>query len=226
MNILQKSPLFFVVAVVAACSSSVSPPYAPGTAQNSGGAYSVTQNGTTTPLVAPGAGIADGMRYWNGTAGAYNGFVYENADVIAIAVMNSITLETIAGISGTAAASLPTTGTAILYSGGFSVNHYFEPGVSVSFVRNLSGPLTTNVDFEAGTFSGQGTAIGKLDSPTLSISGAISGTTLSGTATFAGADGFSGSGTAPLSGGFYGTNILAGVYQNTDITGVIWGETP
>ncbi len=221
MNILQKTPFFIVAGALAACSS----PYEPGTAQSSGGTYSVTQSGATVSLPAPGAAIADGMMVWSDSAGTHKGFVYDSADVVAVAVMNTTTHETTAGITGTAAASVPTTGTAI-YSGGFSADYYRAQTGKPNYVRNLSGPFTSNVDFAAGTISGQGTAVGTFDNPTLAISGTISGTEFSGTATFANANEFPGNGTVPLAGGFYGTNTLAGVYQGTDVTGVIWGVTP
>lgn len=223
MNILQNTPLFLAAGALAACSSAA--PYVAGTAQNSGGTYSITQSGATTVLPAPGAALVDGMFVWDGSTGTQKGFVFESADVVAIAVMDTATQETIAGISGTAAASVPTTGTAI-YSGGFSANYYRQQTGNPSYVRNLSGPLTTNVNFGAGTLSGQGTAIGTFDNPTLSVSGTISGTEFTGTATIGSANEFTGSGSAPLAGGFYGTSTLAGVYQGSNFTGVIWGETP
>ena len=222
MNILQKTPLLLAAGALAACGAS---PYVPGTAQNSGGAYSVTQSGATIALPAPGGVLVNGMSVWDGTTGTHKGYVYENADVVAIAVMDSATQATTAGISGTAAASVPTTGSAT-YTGGFSGEYYRQQTGKPSYVRNLTGPLTTNVNFAAGTLSGQGVAAGTFNTPTLSISGTISGTEISGTATIAGASEFTGSGTAPLSGGFYGTNTLAGVYQSSNFTGVIWGQTP
>lgn len=219
MNILKITPFFMAAATLAACSSTS---YAPGVAGNAGGSYSVTQSGTTTTLPAPGATLSNGLLVWDGTAGSHKGYAYDSADVVAIALMDTASHATTTGISGTASTSVPLTGTAT-YTGGFSADYYSTN--KVNYVRNVSGTFITNVDFGAGTLSGNGVSIGVYNNPTLSVSGTISGADISGTATFAGS-GYTGSATAPLTGGFYGTNTLAGVYQNATVAGLIWGVTP
>jgi len=219
VNILKITPVFFAAGALAACSATS---YVPGVAGNAGGTYSVTQNGTTTTLPAPGATLSNGMQVWDGTAGSYKGYAYDSADVVAIALMDTASHATSTGISGTASTSVPLTSTAT-YTGGFSADYYSTN--KVNYVRNVDGTFTSNVDFGAGTFSGNGVSIGVYNNPTLSVSGTITGAEINGTATFAGS-GYTGSATAPLTGGFYGTNTLAGVFQNATVAGLIWGVTP
>ena len=158
------------------------------------------------------------MTAWTSSVGSHKGYVYESSDVLAISVMDTATHETFAGISGIAAASVPTSGVAS-YAGGYS-GTFVRTGVGDA--RNANGSFTTSVDFGNGTVIGSGTGT---DFSSLSITGTVSGTQFNGTATYASTD-YSGVATAPLTGGFYGTNTMAGVYQNTDVSGVIWGTNP
>ena len=211
--------------LLAGCMNTTAPTPAPtpftpavnGTAQYSGGTYSVTQGGITRTFAAPAA-TGNGFLVWNGL-GNEHGYLFENADVLAIAAMDTATEETIAGISGTAAASLPTSGSAT-YAGGFSATYYRSGATNDSW--NARGAFSTDVDFATGAVTGSGT--GSANS-SLSITGEISGTSFNGTAQFS-ADEYTGAATVPLTGGFFGTNTLAGVYQGSRVTGIIYGTNP
>jgi len=220
MNTLQKTPLLLVAGALAACSSAPTSftPAVEGTAQNLGGTYSVTQNGTTTPITtAPSATIFNGMIAWTSAAAPHKGYAYDSSDVLAISVMDTTTHETFAGINGIAAASVPTSGAAS-YAGGYS-GTFLRAGIGA---RNADGSFTTNVDFGSGAIIGSGTGT---QGSSLSITGTVSGVQFNGTATYASTN-FGGVASAPLTGGFYGTNTMAGVYQNTDVSGIIWGIQP
>jgi hypothetical protein len=56
----------------------------------------------------------------------------------------------------------------------------------------------------------------------LDITGTVNGANFNGPATFSGAD-FIRTATEPMTGGFYGANTLADIYQGTDVMGVFWG---
>ena len=221
MNILHKTPLLLAAGALAACSSASTSftPAVDGTAQNLGGIYSITQNGTTTRIpAAQNPTIFNGMTAWTSSGGPHKGYVYDSSDVLAISVMDMATNETIAGISGIAATSVPTSGAAS-YTGGFSSTYV---RADVGGVWNADGSFTTNVDFGSGAIIGSGTGA---TGSSLSVTGTVSGVQFNGTATYA-STGYTGVATAPLTGGFYGTNTMAGVYQNADVAGIIWGVQP
>ncbi len=158
------------------------------------------------------------MTAWISSAGPHKGYVYDSSDVLAISVMDTATHETIAGINGNAAASVPTSGVAS-YAGGYS-GTFVRAGIGDA--RNANGSFTTNVNFGSHAIIGSGTGT---EGSSLSITGTVSGVQFNGTATYASTD-YSGVATAPLTGGFYGTNTIAGIYQNTDVAGIIWGVSP
>lgn len=226
MNLLRIMTFTFAAGALAACSSTAVPttPFVPlvsGSATaNADGTYTITQSGTTITLSVPSttpAASALGLRYWNDPSAA--GYVYDGADVTAVAIMNPTSFATLAGLSGTAASSVPTSGSAA-YTGAFSAT-YFRGGV-VNLPWLVRGAMTTNVDFGSGTLSG--TATGN-DSSSLTVYGVISGTQFNGLAAFSGLES-TGSPAADLSGGFYGSNTLAGIFQNADVAGIIWGVSP
>ena len=105
-----------------------------------------------------------------------------------------------AGISGTLG-TVPTTGLAI-YTGRYGVNT-----ASIS----QSSPLELTADFDAGTIAD--------NTDDITVEATISGSQIEGTVTFEGD-------TANLSGGFYGTNEVAGAFAGDEIGGVIYGTTP
>ncbi len=221
MNYKWLIPQLFAAGALAACSSTSTPttivPAVEGSAQNAGGSYSVTQpiEITGTPAVT-----GDGFLAWGGGVGnSHKGYAYESADVVAIAAMDVSTDVTVAGISGTAATNVPTSGTGV-YAGGFSGTYLRGGGTNAPW--NVRGAFTTNVDFATGAVTGSGTGSG---SSTLSVTGTASGAQFNGTATFTALE-YGGSITAPLTGGLYGTNTLAGIYQGPEVTGIIWGVSP
>lgn len=208
-----------------ACSTATpTTPFVPavsGTAsQNGDGTYTIVEGGTTTALPAPrtsAATTALGLDYWF-TANE-QGYTHTTADVTAVAVMEMGTNAPHTGISGTAAASVPTSGVAT-YAGAFSAT-YFRGGATNS-AWNTRGAMTTTVDFGAGTLSGTGSGS---DSSSLTVFGTVSGTNFNGLAAFSAPE-YTGAAFADLSGGFYGANTLAGIYQNAAVAGLIWGTTP
>lgn len=219
MNTFRNISIVAVLGALAACSSATTPftPALDGTAQNLGGNYSVTQNGTTVSIASTLSGSTFyGMRAWISSSNPHKGFVYDTSDVLAIAVIDATSGATGAGINGVAAASVPTSGVAS-YVGGYSGTYWNDLH---NLAWNAGGAITTNVDFASGAVTGSGSGT---ESSSLSVTGTVSGTQFNGTATFAAA-GYNGAAQAPMTGGFYGTNTMAGIYRNTDVAGIIWGQ--
>lgn len=225
MKVLKHLTMLCAAGALGACST-VTPtiPFVPlvsGIATaNADGTYTIVENGTTRELPASRTSPATdavSLEFWFNVN--EQGYTYTSADVTAVAVMDESTNITHAGISGTAAASVPTSGFAT-YTGAYSAT-YFRGGL-INGPQNARGILTTDVDFGAGTLAG-------VSAPSiyssLTVSGTISGTNFNGTANFSGTE-YTGPATADLSGGFYGTNTLAGIYQSATVTGLIWGVTP
>jgi len=226
MSVFQSISIICAAGVLGACSTA-SPPFVPavsGTAAaNADGTYQIVEDGTTTSLAVPASSAATsalGLAFWNNIA--YSGYVFSNADVTAIAMRDHPGNSTHAGLTGTAASSVPTSGSAT-YTGAFSAAYQVGNLTNSVAANGLArGAMSTDVDFGAGTLSGSGTGS---NGTTLSVTGTISGTNFNGTATFSGTD-YTGPAQADLSGGFYGTNTLAGIYKNPKVAGVIWGATP
>jgi hypothetical protein len=217
MSLLSKALLGCAAGALAACSSTTATPIlTPGSAAAAaGGNYTLTQDGVTRTLPAPSGTAGLGLNYWN--LASVKGYKYENADVVAIAVMDRTTNDTFTGISGTAAASVPTSGSA-LYTGDFSATYY--RGGTINLPWSASGGFSTLVNFGSGAVTGSGSGS---YSTNLSLDGTVSGTSITGTATFSGVD-YTGEATVPMAGGFYGAGTIAGVYQGNRLTGVFWGQ--
>ncbi len=222
MIVLKKIALTCAVGTLAACSSASDPAFVPavsGSAANTAGAYSVTQNGVTRIQSGVGGTIGTDLRFWGGALGTNKAFAYENATVLAIAGMEAGSNITYAGLTGTAASSVPISGTAA-YAGEFTATYYRGGGTNEPW--NVYGDLTTNVDFGSGLLAGSGTGTAN---SSLSVSGTISGVNFNGVAMFD-ADDTSGPAVVPLTGGFYGTGTLAGIYQGTSVSGLFYGIAP
>jgi len=204
-----------------ACSSPTFTPVIDGTVQNTGGGtYLVTQNGSTRALGAPdGTNAGIGLDFWNGLTGPEKGYKLETADVLAIAGMDTGTHATFADISGTPSTTLPTGGTAT-YAGYYSATYFRQGGVNAAW--NSYGTLVTTVDFDAATLTGVGTDTSGYSS-NLAIAGNLTGTQFNGTAQFSAVDS-GGTSTVPLTGGFYGSNTMAGIFQGATVAGVIYGN--
>ena len=217
MNILHYVTLICATGILGACSSTP-PVAAPAAVANADGTYSLTQNGVTRDILAPvGTSGGTSLQYWNDLGGNEVGYMYESADVIAIAVMDTTSNETFAGIAGTAASSVPTGGSGT-YNGDFSAV-YFRNGVT-NAPWLARGAFTTTINFGSTVVTGSGTGNFSSD---LAISGTVSGTEISGNATFSATD-YSGAATVPMNGGLYTNGTVAGVYQGTAVTGVFWGQ--
>lgn len=173
---------------------------------NADGTYTITANSTTYELGAGSVAAGNTLRF--PTPNFARGF--SNADVTAIGgMLNDGTAY--AGISGTASSSIPTGGTAN-YLSRFTIVYPTASGAPI--IGGTDGATTVSVDFLAGTVTNA--------SPTLILSGTISGVTFSGTATC----NYPGNGcaaTVPMEGGFYGTDGIAGVYAGTGLAGAFYG---
>lgn len=152
--------------------------------------------GTTTTTLPPVGFTANGQPAWATATTKAN--AYESANVLAIGGVQNGT--EFAGVSGTPGA-VQATGTAT-YTGRYAVN---------TASSSQSGPLELNANFGAGTIADNTSAI--------DVAGTITGSQFAGTVTFGGD-------TADLSGGFYGTNEMAGAFAGDNIGGVIYGSTP
>ena len=215
MNILRYAVLGCAIGALGACSAKVSP----GAVANADGTYAVTEYGVTRNLPAPDGTVTDPslkLQFWN--VGNDRGYVYSSPDVVAIAIMDRTTQTSTAGITGTPAATVPTSGSAT-YNGAFTVT--YNRTIPVHEVRNARGSFAASIDF--GTSAVTGSGFGSYNS-SLAINGMLSGTTISnGTATFS-ALGYVGGQTAPMRGGLYTNGTLAGVFQRPHATGLFWGQ--
>lgn len=147
-----------------------------------------------TTVTLPASGFTlNGQTAWSNGTTRANS--YASASVTAVGGIHNNTV--FSGITGTLG-TIPTTGSAT-YTGRYAVNTQSSSN---------SAPITMSVDYAGGTVSSTGSA--------LTVNGTISGSTVSGTVGFAGK-------TAPLTGGFYGTNELAGAFSGNDIGGVVYG---
>jgi len=168
------------------------------------GGYSVTVNGTTTDM---------GIRT-NLTLG---GLIWDNADTLAFAFTNADveaaagglikpTTTTFAGVTGTAG-TVPTSGSAT-YAGRIGL-------VGVDPIRGNSvytnSLLELTADF-AGLTVSQNTG-------SVTIAGTISGSAFTGTVGWSGLS-------APMAGGFYGTNTAAGAFASAELAGAFLGTKP
>jgi len=168
-----------------------------GQATNVGGVYSATQAGALTAITISKSS-SNGQPLWMNTVVQTVIAGYESANVLAIGGFNNNS--PIKGVTGTLTTT-PLTGTAT-YTGRYSRT------TSGSF---LSGALAIDVDFGALTFADTTAGV--------DVSGTISGAQFSGTFTKGGQS-------APLAGGFFGTNEMVGAFGNGSIAGVIYGTTP
>jgi hypothetical protein len=212
MKLLSKSGLFAVGAVLSACSSTTTstptPPATPATtdiggqATHVGSTYSATQAGALTAIPSA-AGSSNGQPFWMNTGAGIAIYGYESSNVLALGGINSNTL--IKGVTGVLS-SPAQTGTAT-YSGRYSVvtKHLSGSGIGSA----STGLMSYYVDFGAGTLAG---SIGS----GVVANANINGQQFTGTFTYNGTS-------APLEGGFFGTNEMAGAFGNASIAGVIYG---
>ncbi len=201
-----------VTALLGACATAtptapVIPAGAIGTASaNADGTYTITANSTTYELNAPFVAAGNTLRF--STSGLARGF--SNADVTAIGGMKPDGTA-YSGISGTASSSVPTTGVAT-YSTRATI--VYPRTVAPIFIGGLDTAFTMDVDFGAGTVNST--------IPSLTLTGAITGTTFTGTATCNYSSGGCAA-TVPMEGGFYGTNGIAGAFAGTGLAGAFYG---
>ncbi len=174
-----------------------------GQATHVGAVYSATQAGVLTAIPG-GPSTNNGQPLWFNTATSTAIVGYESANALALAGFN--TGGQIRGLTG-ALTTTPLTGSAV-YTGRFSY------GTSTGSFG--SGVLALNVDFAAGTISGN-------SGGALSVNANITpgtGNQFTGTASFSIA------GSKPLVGGFFGTNELVGTFGDASVAGVIYGSAP
>lgn len=204
MNTLSFLSTIAACAGLAACSSATTTtPTAPtttnigGQAAHVGATYSATQVGVLTDIALTPTN-SNGLLKWLDFGGGIRAFGYESANVLAIGGYNNNTF--IKGLTGELS-SPPQTGTAS-YTGRYAVAQ------SSSLT---DAPISIDVDFNALTFQDTTSFIDVL--------GTITGQQFTGTVTYAGT-------TAPLEGGFFGTNEMVGAFGNSTIAGVFYGTKP
>ena len=187
-----------------------------GNVTESGGDYAIEANSTSYDLGTPVITVNDDYRF-NGAFGnatfTYGAVArgYSKADVDAMGGMLSDGTA-FSGVTGTAATSLPSTGTAT-YLGRFSmVYESATPGV----LSATSGGMSLTADFDAMTVVGNPSP-----AAALSVSGAITGSTFAGTAS---CNYSTCSATVAMEGGFYGANGVAGAFAGTGLAGAFYAE--
>jgi len=212
MKLFRFAAILMAGAALSACSSAQSggtggPAVVPtrtnigGQTSHVGTTYAATQVGGA-PGTLSGITVAkstiNGQPMWLNTGAQTSIAGYESANVLAIGGFNNNAL--IKGVSGVLTTT-PLTGTAT-YTGRYSQT----TPTSVN-----SGALSIDVNFAANTFADTTAGV--------SVSGTISGTQFTGTYTRGGLS-------APLAGGFFGTNEMVGAFGNSTVAGVIYGTTP
>ena len=156
--------------------------------------------------------LAGGLKSWNNSG--IRAYIQDEPDFTAASVVDRTDGNKIYSvITGTAAASVPTSGTAN-YSGRYALIRLTAAHGGTPW--GYQEAQTSNVDFGAGTIVGSGGPNG------FAYNATISGTSRSGTMQFNG----DGAVTAPLEGGFYGTNTLVGAFTSPTIVGHFYGKIP
>lgn len=194
---------------LAACSSTTTPTTPTinigGQAAHVGTTYSADVSGVLTDITVSPI-MSSGQPIWVNVPAGTRIAGYESANVLAIGGFNNGQL--IQGLTGVLS-SPPQTGTAT-YSG---FTRWADIGsAAAAGVTNL--PISMAVDFNAGTFSN--TAAGP------NIIGTITGQQFTGTFQIGGVSGA----LVPMTGGFFGTNEMAGTFGNSTRAGVIYATKP
>ncbi len=205
MYLVKSSFALSVAALVGACSTPA--------ITSSGGDYTITQNGSSVTTAGGVSNLTGGLQSWNNPD--VRAYVQDEADFTAVAAVDRTdSNKQFSVITGTAAASVPTSGVAT-YTGRYGVirTTAAHGGTPWGWV----GTQTSSVNFGTGAIVGSGGADG------FAYNATISGTSISGTASFTG----DGAVTAPITGGFYGTNTLAGVFTDgSTVSGLFYGTNP
>jgi len=210
--------ILFAGAALSACSTASTTPTTPvipagaigNATANADGSYTITANSTTYELGSGTLVASSNTRRFFGFLPNARARGFGNADVTAIGGMLADGTA-FSGISGTAATSIPTTGTAT-YSARYTIIYPTASGLPV--IGGLDGATTVTLNTATGALS--------TSSPYLSVSATVSGVTFSGTATC----NYPSNGcaaTVPMEGGFYGTNGIAMVYAGTGLAGALYG---
>lgn len=172
------------------------------------GAYTITINGTPTDLGPITSSFGTGFSTINFAGATFFARGFENADVTAIGGMTEGLSKTdFAGISGTFG-TVPTSASGT-YTG--SITFVFPNAASTTLVDYRTRNLSLIADFGAGTIAQNFNDV--------VIDGNISGSSFSGNVTWNGK-------TAPMAGGFYGTNTAAGAFSSTEMAGAFLGTNP
>ncbi len=209
MNTIQLFSGFCAALALGACSTASTTPPASvpsvgSTTMDAGtGAYSVTVDGTTTDLGIRTATTVGGLIWDKPALVAY---AFQDASVIATGGIIRATNTPFAGVTGTLGAA-QTTGSAT-YTGRIGLVGV-NPANGLLVDQNLI--LDLGVNFAAGTMA--------QNSGGVTIDGNISGSAFTGTVGWSGL-------TAPMSGGFYGTNTAAGAFSSAELAGAFLGTKP
>ncbi len=232
MKLFKNTAMVCAVAGLGACSTTApvapAPSFTPvitGTAQvDAGGAYSVTQNGSTEVLGRPNGTLTGTSfdAFVASVSGMY-GVGYHTTEVTAVAGMHSsVPRATYAGISGTLSTTVPTPPSGTTVSGTFVGRYnasYYRAGTT-NRTWWSHGAFTTHVNFSTGALTGSGTGS---SGGNLTVSGTLEGAQCNGTANFTALD-FPGATNVPMTGGFYGTNDVVGIFQSTQVAGAFYGQ--
>ena len=215
MYLLKTTITIGTAVLVGACSTTATPPPIPTPTSigSYGGQYAFTQNGSTIITSGSSTVIPEGLLSWN--SANLRAYIQDNPDFTAAAIVDRTNSNQIySGISGATAVDVPTSGTAT-YTGRYSLLRVTAAHGGTPW--GFRGTQTSTVNFGTGTITGSGGLDG------FAYSATIGGEYISGTVSFDG----DGAVTAPLEGGFYGTDTLAGVFtDDATIAGHFYGTNP
>ena len=206
MNIKRIVLNLSAAALAGACTTT-----APETISSLGGQYTITQNGSSfTTTGTPSVG-SNGILDW--VEPGFRAIILDTADFTTASVVDRTDgNKNYSIITGTPTPNVPTSGSATYAGQSIVIRTTAAHGGNP---YSFTAPQTSNVDFGAGTVIGSG-----FDG--FAYTATISGTSINGTMQFT-ADGAV---TAPLEGGFYGTDKLAGVFSAPTIVGHFFGTAP
>ena len=165
------------------------------------GTYSVTVNGTTTDLGIRTAPITGGQIWVKPALVAY---AFEDPSVLAVGGFIRSSNTPFAGVTGTVTGT-PATATYTGRIGLVGVNPATGNLVDQNSILDLSVDTTANTVTQ--NFGG------------VTIDGTIVGSAFTGTVGEGGL-------TAPMAGGFYGTNTAAGAFSSAELAGAFLGTKP
>lgn len=172
------------------------------------GSYTVTVNGTPTDLGPPTSSLGTGISTISFVGANFFARGFTNADATAIGGMTEgLNKSDFAGVTGTFG-TVPTSATGT-YTG--NITFVYPNPASTTLVDYRTRNLSLTANFTANTIAQNADGV--------VIDGNISGSSFSGNVTWSGK-------TAPMAGGFYGTNTAAGAFSSAEMAGAFMGTKP